>query len=89
MSFETIIDIKLKTKIMTDHDVHEEGGFNWSLLYRVGVVLGVMSLLPPTAGNIGMIFALGSLIPLEIWDVMVAIKLWRMANGSFLKPVSN
>ena len=36
-----------------------------------GIVMGAMSFLPPTAGTIGMIFALGSLGPLEIWAVLV------------------
>ena len=49
----------------------------------VGIVLGFMSLLPPTAGMTGMIFALGSLVPLEIWDLMVGIKLFKLANEKF------
>jgi hypothetical protein len=44
-----------------------------------GIALGVMSLLPPTAGLIGMIFALGSLVPLEIWNILVALKLIKLA----------
>ncbi len=47
---------------------------------RVGVLLGVMSLLPPTAGMVGMFFALGSLVPLEIWDVLVARRLLRLGR---------
>ncbi|MCK9355880.1 MAG: DUF4386 domain-containing protein [Dehalococcoidia bacterium] len=47
---------------------------------RVGVVLGVMSLLPPTAGMVGMFFALGSLVPLEIWDILVARRLLRLVR---------
>jgi hypothetical protein len=39
----------------------------------------------PAADTIGMIFALGSLIPLEIWDIMVALKLFSMAKGDDLK----
>ncbi len=46
----------------------------------VGVVLGIMSLLPPTAGRIGMFFALGSLIPLEIWDILVARRLFQLSR---------
>ncbi len=48
----------------------------------VGVVLGVLSLLPPTAGTPGMIFALGSLIPLEIWDILVARRLLQFAGAA-------
>ncbi len=47
---------------------------------RVGIVLGVMSLLPPTAGTVGMFFALGSLVPLEIWDILVARRLLRLGR---------
>ena len=47
---------------------------------RVGIVLGVMSLLPPTAGPVGMFFALGSLVPLEIWDILVARRLLRLGR---------
>lgn len=44
----------------------------------IAVVLGVMSLLPPTAGTVGMIFSLGSLIPLEIWAIIVGVRLIGM-----------
>jgi hypothetical protein len=47
----------------------------------VGIALGVLSLLPPTAGTIGMIFSLGSLIPLEIWDILIARRFFQMASG--------
>lgn len=48
----------------------------------VGVALGVMSLVPPTAGTIGLIFALGSLVPLEIWDILVARRLLQLGRTS-------
>jgi hypothetical protein len=47
---------------------------------RVGILLGVMSLVPPTAGTIGLIFALGSLVPLEIWDILIARRLFQIAK---------
>jgi hypothetical protein len=47
----------------------------------VGIVLGVMSLLPPTAGTVGMFFALGSLIPLEIWNILVARRLFQLGKS--------
>ena len=47
----------------------------------VGILLGVMSLLPPTAGTIGLFFALGSLVPLEIWDILVGRRLFRLGRG--------
>jgi hypothetical protein len=47
----------------------------------VGILLGVMSLLPPTAGTIGLIFSLGSLVPLEIWLILIARRLFMLAQG--------
>lgn len=47
----------------------------------VGILLGVMSLLPPTAGMIGLLFALGSLVPLEIWDILIARRLFQLGQG--------
>ncbi len=44
----------------------------------VGILLGVMSLLPPTAGIVGLAFSLGSLVPLEIWAVLVGRKLLQL-----------
>ena len=46
----------------------------------VGLLLGVMSLVPPTVGTVGMIFALGSLVPLEVWNVLVARRLFRLGR---------
>jgi hypothetical protein len=46
----------------------------------VGIVLGVMSLVPPTAGTIGLFLALGSLVPLEIWLIMVARRLFQLPD---------
>ena len=47
----------------------------------VGIVLGVMSLVPPTAGPIGLLFSLASLVPLEIWYILVARRLARLDHG--------
>ncbi|HET7149099.1 MAG TPA: DUF4386 family protein [Candidatus Nitrosopolaris sp.] len=44
----------------------------------VGIVLGIMSLVPPTVGMIGLFFALGSLAPLEIWAILVARRLFKL-----------
>ena len=41
-----------------------------------------MPLVPPTAGTVGMIFALGSLLPLEIWDILVARRLFQLGRAS-------
>lgn len=47
----------------------------------VGILLGVMSLLPPTAGTIGLVFSLGSLVPLEIWLILIARRLFQLGQG--------
>jgi len=44
----------------------------------IGLIVGFISLLPPNAGVVGMAFALGSLIPLEIWAILVAKRFWQM-----------
>ncbi len=46
----------------------------------VGIVLGLMSLLPPTAGTVGLVFSLGSLVPLEIWLILVARRLLQLGQ---------
>jgi hypothetical protein len=46
----------------------------------VGILLGVMSLLPPTAGTIGLVFSLGSLVPLEIWYILIARRLFQLGK---------
>ena len=51
----------------------------------VGILLGVMSLLPPTAGTIGLLFALGSLVPLEIWLILIARRLFQLGQGGLLE----
>jgi hypothetical protein len=48
----------------------------------VGILLGVMSLVPPSAGNIGIVFALGSLLPLEVWEILIARRLWQLGQPS-------
>jgi len=32
----------------------------------------------PTAGTIGLLFALGSLVPLEVWDILIARRLFQL-----------
>jgi hypothetical protein len=44
----------------------------------VGILLGVMSLAPPTAGTIGLLLAPASLAPLEIWDILIARRLFQL-----------
>jgi hypothetical protein len=46
----------------------------------VGILMGVMSLVPPTAGTIGLLFSFGSLAPLEIWDILIARRLYQLGS---------
>ena len=54
-----------------------------------GIVMGAMSLLPPTAGTIGMVLALGSLVPLEIWAVLVGRRLLQLGAGGTATPLES
>ncbi len=47
----------------------------------VGLVLSVTMLVPPTVGTIGLVFSLGSLVPLEIWLILIARRLFRLGQG--------
>lgn len=46
----------------------------------VGILLGVMSLIPASAGTIGLVFALGSLLPLEIWYILIGLRLLQLGR---------
>jgi len=44
----------------------------------VGLVMGVMMLVPASAGTVGLVFAFGSLVPLVIWLILIARRLFRL-----------
>lgn len=46
----------------------------------VGIALGVLSLVPPTVPVVGMLFAFGSLVPLVVWDILIARRFFRLSN---------
>ena len=46
-----------------------------------GVTQGAMMLVPVTFGTVGLIFAVGSLVPFTVWFVLVSRTLWRMSQG--------
>ena len=46
----------------------------------VGIVLNALMLVPPTVGTIGLILSFLSLIPLAIWWVLVARRLFQLAS---------
>lgn len=47
----------------------------------VGLTQGAMMLVPVTFGTVGLLFALGSLVPFIIWFVLIALRLFRMSAG--------
>jgi hypothetical protein len=49
----------------------------------VSLLVGVMSLVPPSVGTVGIFFALGSLLPLEIWEILIARRLSQLGGVSF------
>lgn len=46
-----------------------------------GILQGAMMLVPVTFGTIGLVFALGSLIPFIVWFILVGVRLGRMATS--------
>lgn len=46
----------------------------------LGILMGILILVPPPAGAIGLLFSLGSLVPLEIWDILIARRLFQLAK---------
>lgn len=46
----------------------------------VGIAVGILSLVPPTVPVVGMYFAFGSLIPLIVWDLLIARGFFRLAK---------
>jgi hypothetical protein len=47
----------------------------------VGIVTGVLMVVPSTAGTIGLYFAFASLVPFAIWSVLIARRLFMLAQG--------
>lgn len=57
------------------------GGTEFSRATAIaGILQGAMMLVPVTLGTIGLVFALGSLIPFVVWFVLVGIRLGRLAS---------
>ncbi len=47
----------------------------------VGILMSVLMLVPSTAGTIGLIFALTSLVPTAIWLILIARRLFQLGHG--------
>lgn len=59
------------------------GGTEFSRTTAIaGILQGAMMLVPVTFGTIGLVFAIGSLIPFTVWFVLVGISLGRMAAAA-------
>ncbi len=43
-----------------------------------GILQGAMMLVPVTFGTVGLIFAVGSLVPFTVWFVLISRTLWRL-----------
>ena len=54
--------------------------FNKATAY-VGIVMGVLMLVPPTVGTIGLLLSLISLVPTLIWLIPIARKLFQLGSG--------
>lgn len=46
----------------------------------VGLVMGVLSLVPASAGTVGLFFAFGSLAPIVIWLILIARRLFQLGQ---------
>ena len=46
----------------------------------VGILTGVLMLVPANAGTLGLILSLLSLVPLIIWDILIARKLFQLGS---------
>ena len=46
-----------------------------------GIVAGVLMFIPSTAGTIGLYFAFASLMPFAIWSVLIARRLFMLAQA--------
>jgi hypothetical protein len=48
----------------------------------VGMVVGVLMLLPATAGTVGLVMAFLSLVPLVVWMLLIAIRFFQLGHGA-------
>jgi hypothetical protein len=53
-----------------------------------GMAQGAMMLVPVTFGMMGLLFALGSLVPFIVWFVLVGLRLSQMASGGDKQALS-
>ncbi len=54
----------------------------------VTLLLGALMLIPATAGQVGLTLSIISLLPLVVWDVLVALRLFRLARAATTASVA-
>lgn len=54
--------------------------FNKATAY-VGILLGILMLVPANAGTPGLIFGFASLVPTVIWDILIARRLFQLGRS--------
>lgn len=62
------------------------GVFSKTTAY-VGILMGVMMLVPPlpTVGTIGLVLSYIVIVPSAIWDILIARRLFRLGQGGLLE----
>jgi hypothetical protein len=55
----------------------------------IGLLFGVLSVVPASAGKIGVILSLLSLVPMWIWLILIARRLFRLGRGEVAQGVSS
>lgn len=48
---------------------------------NVGILMGILMLVPPTVGPIGLLLSLISLVPTFIWLILIARRLFQLSNA--------
>lgn len=48
----------------------------------ISLTLGALMLIPATAGSVGFTLSVISLLPLVVWDVLIALRLFRLARAA-------
>lgn len=46
-----------------------------------GILMGILMLVPSTAGTVGLVLAFLSLVPMLFWDTLIALRLFRLGKG--------
>lgn len=48
----------------------------------MGLLAGTLMLVPANVGTLGLVLSLLSLVPLIIWDILIACKLFQLGNAA-------